>query len=70
MGDAAAIGRLRGESLVEVDRVEVVRGLGEQLDPLFGDVDDLFGGHADVELLEDVAARGMLRDQFHGGALA
>ena len=44
--------------------------LRELLDALFGDEDGLLGGHADVEFLEDVAAGGMFRDQFHGGPLA
>src|SRR5690606_2173118 len=69
VGDAPAVGGLRGEGVVEVDRIEVVRGLGEQADALVRDMDDLFGRHAGVELLEDVAARGMLRDQFHARGL-
>jgi len=43
-----------------VDRIEVVRSLGEQADALFTDVDNFLGGHADMKFVEDVAARRML----------
>ena len=71
VGDAAAIGGLRGEGLVHMHRIVVVRGVGELLDALFRDGDDLLRRHADVEFLEDVAAGGVFRDNFgHGPALA
>ena len=34
VGDAAAIGGFRGEGLVHMDRIEVIRGVGELLDAL------------------------------------
>ena len=71
VGDAAAIGGLRGEGLVHMDRVEIVRSLGEMLDALLGDEDVGLRRHADVEFLEDIAARGMFRDEFsHDAGLA
>src|SRR5690606_6880570 len=69
--DAAAVRGFRRERVVEVHRIEVVRGLGEAANALLGDLDHLLGGHADVQLLKDVAAGGMLLDQFdHGRPLS
>ncbi|MNC52492.1 hypothetical protein D3C75_1018400 [compost metagenome] len=71
VGDAAAIGGLGGELLIQMHRIEVIRRLGEQANPVLGDVDGLLCGHADVEFVEDVTARRMLCDVFdHGRPLS
>ena len=71
MGDAAAIGGLGGEALVQVHRIEVVRGLGEQADAVLGGDHELLGGHADVKFIQDIAPGRMLLNQIdHRTALA
>ena len=69
MGDAPAISGLGGEGLVHMHGVEVIRGLGEQPNLLLGDLDGLLGDHADLEFVQDVAARGVPID-LHGSGLA
>ncbi len=50
-----------------MDGIEVVGGLGELLDALFGDQDVGLRRHADVELIKDVAAGRVLRHNLcHG----